>query len=343
MTDVVADGAILCANRECRVAETGNCVEDYELNKCPHYGRAPDTADGPDDQADTDAGAGLRLPGADTLTIDAATRILRSRTARVIAIIGPKGAGKTSLIASLYDLFQMGMVGDACCTGSETLHAFELACHDARAASRRDAPVMERTGLGEVRFYHLDLVGGPAGDGLALLMGDRAGEEYRAAADDVSDLPAFPEVSRADTLTVLVDGVRLLDTGARHNLRSEILLMLQALHDGGALRAGAQLVLALTKLDAVQASPHQARARNDFAALAAQVRQAFVAYGAIGTCEVAASPASDTVARGSGVADMLMRWAAPPTLPPAQRPEAPVPARAFARLTALPGEEATDD
>lgn len=236
------------------------------------------------------------------------------------------------------------MVGDACCTGSETLHAFELACHDARAASRRDAPVMERTPLGEVRFYHLDLVGGPAGDGLALLLGDRAGEEYRAAADDVADLPSFPEVSRADTLTVLVDGMRLLDTGARHNLRSEILLMLQALRDGGALRAGQQLVLALTKLDAVQASPHQARARNDFATLVAQVRQAFAAaFGAIGTCEVAASPASDAVARGSGVADMLTRWAAPPALPPAPWTGSPIPVRTFARLTAPSGEEVADD
>lgn len=94
MTDVVVDDAILCANRECRVAQTGNCVEGYELDKCPHYGRALDTADAPDDHAETDAAAGLRLPGADTLNIDAAARILRGRTTRVIAIIGPKGPAR---------------------------------------------------------------------------------------------------------------------------------------------------------------------------------------------------------------------------------------------------------
>lgn len=345
MNDMATAGEITCANRECRVAETGRCVEGFELDACPHYGRKPDPDEEVADETEAENdSAGLRLPGADTLTLEGASRILRARDARVIAIIGPKGAGKTSLIASVYDLFQDGPVGDAEYARSETLHAFELACHDARAASRRSEPDMERTPLGEVRFYHLDLVGGPAGDELALLLGDRAGEEYRSSADDASNLPSFPEVSRADTVTVLVDGQRLLDTGARHNLRSEIMLMLQALLDGRALRIGQHLVLVLTKLDAVQASPHRDRAENDFAGLEAQVRRAFgEAFGEIRACMIAASPKSGAVPRGTGIADMLTLWAAPavekPTMPPKSLP----PARAFARLTAADGVEDADD
>ena len=95
-------------------------------------------------------------------------------------------------------------------------------------------------------------------------MGDRAGEEYRSAADDAASLTPFPEVTRADTITVLVDGERLLETGARHNLRSEIMMMLQALLDGNALRVGQRLILLLTKLDAVETSPVCDRAKNDF-------------------------------------------------------------------------------
>lgn len=333
---------IICVNRECRVAEVGKCVEGFELSACPHYGREPDD---PDDESEPDDDiSGLQLPGADTLTLEGASRVLRARDARVIAIIGPKGAGKTSLIASVYDLFQEGPVGGTDYARSETLHAFELACHDARAASRRGAPDMERTPLGEVRFYHLELAGGPAGDVLALLLGDRAGEEYRSASDDVTDLPAFPEVSRADTLTVLVDGERLLDAGARHNLRSEILMMLQALLDGGALRSGQQLILVLTKLDAVQTSPHRERAQNDFTTLDAQVRRAFdTTFNAISACTIAASPSTGGVARGTGVAAVLALWAEPAATPPTSpSPGAPAPARAFARLTALPGAEEAD-
>ena len=277
MSDLATAGEIVCANRECRVAETGKCVEGFEFSACPHYGREPEAAD---------------------------------------------------------------EIGDE----SETLHAFELACHDARAASRRGAPDMERTPLGEVRFYHLDLAGGPAGDALALLLGGRAGEEYRSATDDVTELPAFPEVSRADTLTVLVDGQRILDAGARHNLRSEILLMLQALFDGGALHGQPQLILVLTKLDQVQASPHRDRAQQDFAAVETQVRRTFDAtFSTISACTVAACPVTGDIARGTGVAEVLGFWAGlGATPPPAPTQKAPPPARAFARLTATPGAKDAD-
>lgn len=335
---------ISCANRECRVADTGKCVEGFELNACPHYGCEPEAADVPDQTESEDDTSGLRLPGADTLTLEGASRILRARDARVIAIIGPKGAGKTSLIASLYDLLQEGPVAEAEFARSETLHAFEMACHDARTASRRDEPDMERTPLGQVRFYHLDLVGGAAGDGLAFLLGDRAGEEYRSAADDAANLPSFPEVGRADTVTVLVDGQRLLDTGARHNLKSEIMLMFQALLDGGALGFGQHLVLVLTKLDAIHASAHRERAEADFASLERQFRRAFAdTFGEIATCRIAASPKTEVAPRGMGVSDVLTLWAAPAADQPASPPNAPAPTRVFARLPAALGSEDTDD
>jgi len=336
------DVAIICANRQCRVAETGRCIEGLELSKCPHYGRGPD--EGVTDQSDEpESTVGLQLPGADTLTLEQASRVLRARNARVIAIIGPKGSGKTSLIASLYDLFQEGSVEGAEYARSETLHAFELACHDARAASRRSEPDMERTPLGEVRFYHLDLAGGPAGSRLALLMGDRAGEEYRSAADDVANLPPFPEIARADTITVLVDGQRLLDAGARHNLRSEIIMMLQAFLDGGVLRASQRLVVVLTKFDAIKTSPACDRAENDFRQLLVQLERAFGStFSEIKSCVSAASPKNAVVPRGTGVGEMLTYWVAPAAFEPAERPTLTKPTRAFGRLSAADASEARD-
>jgi energy-coupling factor transporter ATP-binding protein EcfA2 len=334
------DGEIICANRECRVAETGRCVEGFELSACPHYGREADPAEpAVEEEAPADDGAGLHLPGADTLTPEVASGVLRRSDARVIAVIGPKGAGKTSLVASLYDLFQEGDVGGAEYARSDTLHAFELACHDARMASRRSEPDMERTPHGEVRFYHLDLAGGPAGGSLSFLLGDRAGEEYRAAADDAGELDPFPEIVRADTVTVLVDGQRLQDSGARHNLRSEVMMILQALQDGGVLGTGQQLLLVLTKLDAVQASPHRDRAQADFEALRAQVERVFGdSFGRVETCQVAASPKTAAVQRGLGVAEVLASWAVPSRRPDSPPTVVPRSARAFGRLTADEGE-----
>ena len=329
--------AAICANPDCRVAETHRCVEGFELSVCSYYGReleeTSETSRGSEEKPS--APSSVVLPGAGTLTPSEASRLLRRGDARVISIVGPRDAGKTSLIASLYELFQEGPISEIGFAQSQTLHAFEHACHDARAASRRGAPDITRTPLGGVRFYHLDLDGGPAGDRLALVLGDRAGEEYQGAADDASVVTTFPEVRRADSLTVLVDGQRLIDSGARHNLRSEIVMMLQAFVDGDAVRVSQRLALVLTKIDLVQESPHRARAEGDIASLLKNIQRNFDGViSVIQLFKIAAAPKTDAVSRGTGVPELLTFWL---DSPPAEmlRPTRPAFARAFARVVPL--------
>lgn len=341
MAESTTNAGIICGNPDCQVSETGKCVEGLETAKCPHFGheRADETVEAATSQEAT-AGEGIRLPGSDTLTTVDAARVLRSGEARVIAIVGPSDSGKTSLIASLYDLFQEGPVAEVEYARSLSLHAFEHTCHDARAASRRNIPHINRTPRGAVRFYHLDVGGGPAGEKLALVLGDRAGEEYRGAADDVSVVLAFPEVQRADTLTLLVDGERLLDSGARHNLRSEITMMLQALVDGGAVRTGQRLALVLTKIDLVEGSPHRARVAGDFDALFADMQRLFGAtFPDIAQIRVAASPKTDTIVRGTGVPELLAFWLEPAMPLTTRAQPRPTFARAFAQVQPLAERE----
>ena len=328
-----------CNNSDCRVADTEACVDGFALDLCPRYMRNVDVNDAAatDEEEPSDGGVEYTpLLSADTLTPPQASELLCMGEARVIAILGPLNSGKTSLIASLYDLFQEAPVAGIAFSRSRTLHAFERACHDARSPSRRAEPDMNRTPRGGVRFYHLEVGGGAAGHGLSLILGDRSGEEYREVADDASIAETFPEVLRADSLTVLVDGEKLLDTGARHNLRSEVLLMLQALHDGGGLRLGSRLALVLTKLDAVRDSPHAERVARDFDALLNRVRERLgKALSVVEPFRTAALPKTEALKRGTGVADLLSFWLQPAvSLPRSQRPT-PILERDFARLMPL--------
>lgn len=328
------EDVVVCANPDCRAAEDGKCVEGFELTACPHYGHLPEAADDEGTAGEApEFGTAVGLPGADTLMPEQVSRLLRAGDTRIIAIIGPSDAGKTSLIASLYDLYQGGAVAGTEFARSRSLHAFEHACHDARAASRRNVPHINRTPRGEVRFFHLDIGGGAAGDALALALGDRAGEEYRGAADDASAVSAFPEIRRADTLTLLIDGERLLDVGARHNVRHEVTMILQALIDGGGVKTGQQLALVLTKIDAVQASPEGARAEADFETLCAKLARLFgVVFPEIEAFRIAASPKNHSVARGIGIPELLTFWlraVAPLPTSPSSRPAF---SRAFGRL-----------
>ena len=134
---------IVCANPDCRIAETGKCVEGFETGVCPHFGHEPIDVQKVGTTSDIVEVEGIRLPGADMLIVSDAGKLLRAREARVVAIIGSNEAGKTSLIASLYDLFQEGKISEVEYARSVTLHAFEHACHDARAASRRTRSACE--------------------------------------------------------------------------------------------------------------------------------------------------------------------------------------------------------
>ena len=329
----------VCSNPECQVAETGDCLDGFHVNACPRYAGNPDNESSLPAVSDATVDAGVaytQLMSADALTPPQASQLMWESEVRVVAILGPLNSGKTSLIASLYDLFQEAPVSDVEFSRSRTLHAFERACHDARSASRRREPDMSRTPRGGVRFYHLEVGGGPVGATLSLLMGDRSGEEYMDAADDASIACNFSEVIRADSLTLLIDGERLLDTGARHNLRGDVLLMLQALHDGGALRVGSRLAIVLTKLDAVRESPHTERVYRDFDALLLLLRDRFGdTFSVIEPFRTAALPQTDVLKRGTGVAELLSFWLKPAATPiPAARP-IPSCGRDFARLIPL--------
>ena len=302
-----------CANPQCTVSDSGQCLEGLTLDKCPAYGRDLQ-AEAPSDQQTIAEPIDdlIALRPATSLQLSRASNLLGRQDSRVIAIVGPREAGKTSLIASLFDLFQEGPVANISFAGSETLHAFEMACHDSRAASRRATPLQERTAHGEVRFYHLDVAEDSSPNNMTLLIGDRAGEEYRTAADDVSQAGPFPEVARADTVTVLVDGARLLDNRTRHNTRSETGLMLRALADGGFLTRSPNMIFALTKLDLVNASEHMARALGDFNTVVERARPIVSPYArSIEAIAIAAAPTDTTLARGKGVDDLLQQWIRP--------------------------------
>jgi hypothetical protein len=184
-----------------------------------------------------------------------------------------------------------------------------------------------------VKFYHIDVAGASAAERLSLVVGDRAGEEYREVIDDSSVAAGFPEIRRADSLTLLVDGERLLDPGARHNLRSEITMILRALIEGGAISPGTRLAVVLTKIDLIGASARRQGVEADFSGLVATIDRQFKGtFSIIRPFQVAASPKTDAVRRGEGIADLLTFWLEPAPTPPTSRPADPPASRVFARL-----------
>ena len=323
-----------CSNTDCKVANTGKCVEGLTLDRCPHYGRSPSQPETPSTDLKPSIPIGIGLPSGDLLKVSDASSVLRGGKSRVVAIIAPRGAGKTTLIASLYELFQRGPIGNSHFARSRTLYAFERACHHSRAVSLRRVPATERTLLVDVHFYH---VGIRADDGevLDLLLADRAGEEYREATDDPVVARGFSEIRRADSITLLVDGHRLIDLVSRQAVQSEIVMIMQALIDNDAIVGHPQLALVLTKLDEVIASDFRDRVERDFAALSDRVTQLFggnLEY--VESFSIAACPSDDRMERGYGVPALLDFWKAPAAATPPVVQSPPGSSRFMGRLSA---------
>lgn len=326
-----------CANPGCRVAEGGRCIEGFSnKTECPQFGRIQIVPAQASANSEPEPTPGVAMPLSTTMSVDEADHALKSKESRVIAIAGPHAAGKTSLIAGLYDLFQLGKVGSVAFGQSHSLHAFEEVAHDSRAASRRESPDTARTARGEVRFYHLELVDTDSGAAPTVLLGDRAGEEYLETRSNPDSAKSFPELQRADVLTMLVDGQRLLDAGRRHNVRSEIRQTIQAFVEAGAVRSSQRLAIVLTKMDMIRKSEETGqRALTDFEGIVASLRTAYGSkFAAIEPFIVAAQPKSDGAKRGDGLDGLLAYWMTEPMRyqPVAVAVDVPQAERYFARL-----------
>ena len=210
----------------------------------------------------------------------------------------------------MYDLLQESPLAEIGFAGSSTLVGFEKVCHDARAASRRGTPHMERTIVGaEATFFHLDLCS-TDGQIVSLFLGDRSGEDYLAAADDIARAADFFELRRADTVTLLVNGEHLAGSEHRHEVKAISPQIVEALVESEAIREGARLAIVLTKNDAILASGNVERVRREFDEIVDAISGQHAAHlGDIRPFVVAASPKDiSTLKRGDGVDELLRFW-----------------------------------
>lgn len=329
-----------CSNPDCRIALDGRCVEGFpEPASCSHYGKPLVIVEASTPDVSKPAvRPGIRLPSAEALPGAAAQALLRDKSCAVIALVGPHESGKTSLIGGIYDLLQEDKVGGYAFAGSTTLHAFERACHDARTTSNRDEPHMERTDRGPATYFHLDLAEASGQVKRTALFANRDGEAYMDTQANPDLAMGYPELSRCDTLTVLADGVKLLDDSERHQVLNDVCLTIRAFQEAGQTRKWQRLAVVLTKIDAVRKAEDKAsseRAVRHFQRIVDDVRHEFSdRFANIQPFQVSASPKGVVGERGEGMQALLAYWMQAPNrlthAPSSQDPVRSV--RAFGRL-----------
>ena len=252
-----------CRNPTCKVAVEGACAEGQTPpESCPWFGEGAPfpsaesaASDGGDEGDDPDY---LDLPKGHALGPPGLDIFMRAQPIRLVAVIGDKDSGKTTLICSFYEALLKGELPKWCCFSARTIVAFEQKVHHSRAASGLEEPDTIHTSLAEgLHFFHLGLCAksDPLATRFNLMISDRNGEAFEGVRNTPGIATQVREVVKADRVLIVLDGKKIAMPGTRSLAMSETRKLIRALIQGGALGSHSDLQIILTKDDLIQALP----------------------------------------------------------------------------------------
>jgi len=274
-----------------------------------------------------------QLPSSELLTVETADEFLRWRAASIIAVVGERNGGKTTLISEIYERFLRGSFANSCFCGSWSLSVFEMKNFQSRAESGAERPDTPRTSARDgLRFFHLavaDL------DSLEvrtdLLISERAGETYREVRDSPSRASEMVELQRAGAIAFVVDGERVFNDRKRAEVFASARSIVRALNETGTIKPGARLQFVTTKYDLLDGDDAvDARAALDN--FENQMRNLFGQTYQVEAFRTAARDPSGELPAGTGVAPLFRSWLEPSAIVELADPELPELTDEFDRL-----------
>lgn len=201
---------------------------------------------------DAEAEGFIQLPSGDGFDPQSASIVTCAAPTQLIVLAGASDSGKTTLLASIYDMFQVAPFAGYLFAGSLTLPALERRCHLARIASMRSTPDTERTKGTEDTLLHLRVrkedCSRPSQD---VLFTDLGGERFRLAKDSTDECRRLELLLRADHFVLLVDGAKLASVEDRHEAQVSAAMLLRSCLDAEMLGPHAYVDVLFAKWDLV--------------------------------------------------------------------------------------------
>jgi hypothetical protein len=253
------------------------------------------------------------LPSGADLNEDGATSIAASKPVRLVVIAGPVDCGKTTLLTSLYELFQCSPVSGYLFAGSVTLPAFERRCHLSRIVSGAAAPETPRTPYGEAKYLHLAVsTADPPRTRLELLFTDVSGEAFERARDSTIECQRLGFLKRADHFVMLLDGEKLVREEKRWRVVQDSMTLLQSCLDSGMLGPRSLVTVLYSKYDYLAAAKEKEHCAAFWADAKKRFERRFSSrVGRLQFGEIASRPMQcKTLKFGYGVPELLQDWVA---------------------------------
>jgi hypothetical protein len=187
-----------------------------------------------------------------SLSLREASEIIREENTLLFTIAGPQESGKTTILASIWELILNGEFGDYLFAGSKTLPGFEKRCFESRISSGRHIATTQHTGLAENSILHLKMRKSDLNEEATnILFSDLAGERYRLAKDSLLEAKKMNLIPRSDHFILLIDGGKIIDKSKRQEAISDTRLILRSFLDSGMLNKNSFIDIVFSKWDLI--------------------------------------------------------------------------------------------
>jgi hypothetical protein len=247
-----------CDQENCTVQKDGVCLESIEeLDQCPHFYLEEGEEDEEDDEETDDTSAATdstvyKLFDGDELSLDRLTDVTYRFPASRIYILGEHDSGKTTLLATLFEMFQVGPFHGYFYAGSLTQIGFEKRCFYSRIASENGEADTERTKSEEFRFLHIALKQNVAQrKAKHFLISDISGEKIKRAKNNSEDMRDLQIVASATHVSFVIDGEKLLDPKIRQSTILQARTFIKKAIDEEVFNENTRLTLVVSKWDMV--------------------------------------------------------------------------------------------
>ncbi|HEI9851338.1 TPA: hypothetical protein SLN67_004419 [Serratia marcescens] len=192
----------------------------------------------------------ISLPDSTMLSVEEVDKLLRWREASIIAVVGERNGGKTTLVTEIYERFLRGSFADVIFCHSLSLFGFEKKNFQSRAESGAATPDTPRTSAQDgLRFFHLALSNESDLQRNDLLISERAGEVYREIRDRPERSSEMIEIRKAKAVAFIIDGERVAAPRKRAEVFASVRNIIRALVDTDNISEQAQIQLVSTKFD----------------------------------------------------------------------------------------------
>jgi len=202
----------------------------------------------------------IRLPSGTVLTEAQAQTMAAGCSVRLIVIAGAVGCGKTTMLTSLYELFQTGPVKTNQFAGCDTFPAFEQRCHLSRADSENENPDTARTPYDgpHPEYLHVKIQNGAGEDGhIDFLFTDVSGEMFEHARNSTDECKKLTFLLRASHLLVFLDCEKALQPDKRWGMVQDAKSLLQSCLDSAMLKGTCFVTVVWAKCDYFEASKNK--------------------------------------------------------------------------------------